>query len=293
MPVRFNPPPGWQVPPGFRPDAGWAPDPAWPPAPPGWEYWVDDAAPARPAPPAPPPPAALPPSVEPARRAETPAESTAVMEPVGQATTRLASPPPPAPPSSDRTGRSTAVASREPDARGAEPPGRAARRSATSRPGSLLIAGVAVACVALGCILGVMVSVVKTADAAQAVADAQRARDAAFELQTEVGEQQKAIDAMRAELEDREKALRDRESELTEKESQLTARQQELDDQVAEQEQQQVQQREQQEQDQAWFYWSCKDARKAGAAPIQQGQPGYRSGLDGNGNGWACEDGED
>nr|BFF19800.1 hypothetical protein GCM10025730_33210 [Promicromonospora thailandica] len=41
MPVRFNPPPGWQVPPGFRPDSAWAPDPSWPPAPPGWNYWVD------------------------------------------------------------------------------------------------------------------------------------------------------------------------------------------------------------------------------------------------------------
>jgi Skp family chaperone for outer membrane proteins len=127
----------------------------------------------------------------------------------------------------------------------------------------------------------------RTADAAQAVADAQRARDAAFELQTEVSGQREALDAMRTELEDRERTLRERESELVAKESELTARQQELDGQAAQQEQ-----RQQENENQAWFYWSCKDARKAGVAPIQQGQPGYRGALDPDDNGLACEDGE-
>ena len=46
MAQRFNAPPGWQVPEGFAPPTGWQPDPSWPPAPDGWNFWVDDAAPA-------------------------------------------------------------------------------------------------------------------------------------------------------------------------------------------------------------------------------------------------------
>src|SRR5699024_569429 len=46
MAQRFNAPPGWQVPEGFVPPTGWQPDPSWPPAPAGWNFWVDDAAPA-------------------------------------------------------------------------------------------------------------------------------------------------------------------------------------------------------------------------------------------------------
>ncbi|HYN72379.1 MAG TPA: excalibur calcium-binding domain-containing protein [Nakamurella sp.] len=37
------------------------------------------------------------------------------------------------------------------------------------------------------------------------------------------------------------------------------------------------------------FYDSCDDARAAGRGPISQGEPGYRSALDPNGNGVACE----
>jgi|SRR5665811_2019721 Excalibur calcium-binding domain len=37
------------------------------------------------------------------------------------------------------------------------------------------------------------------------------------------------------------------------------------------------------------YYKSCAAASKAGAAPITIGQPGYRTGLDPNGNGVACE----
>src|SRR5699024_3037002 len=46
MAQRFTAPPGWQVPEGFVPPTGWQPDPSWPPAPDGWNFWVDDAAPA-------------------------------------------------------------------------------------------------------------------------------------------------------------------------------------------------------------------------------------------------------
>ncbi|MEZ0244531.1 MAG: excalibur calcium-binding domain-containing protein [Sphingomonas sp.] len=36
-------------------------------------------------------------------------------------------------------------------------------------------------------------------------------------------------------------------------------------------------------------YAGCNDARAAGAAPIYAGQPGYRSEMDGDGDGIACE----
>jgi len=37
------------------------------------------------------------------------------------------------------------------------------------------------------------------------------------------------------------------------------------------------------------FYSGCDEARTAGAAPIHQGMPGYREGMDGDGDGIACE----
>ena len=37
------------------------------------------------------------------------------------------------------------------------------------------------------------------------------------------------------------------------------------------------------------YYSSCADARAAGAAPLHQGDPGYRSGLDRDGDGIACD----
>jgi len=37
------------------------------------------------------------------------------------------------------------------------------------------------------------------------------------------------------------------------------------------------------------FYSGCDEARAAGAAPIHQGTPGYREGMDGDGDGIACE----
>jgi Excalibur calcium-binding domain/Staphylococcal nuclease homologue len=37
------------------------------------------------------------------------------------------------------------------------------------------------------------------------------------------------------------------------------------------------------------YYENCTAARAAGAAPIYIGQPGYRAGLDGDGDGVACE----
>lgn len=37
------------------------------------------------------------------------------------------------------------------------------------------------------------------------------------------------------------------------------------------------------------YYAHCADARSRGAAPLYRGQPGYRSGLDRDGDGIACE----
>ena len=37
------------------------------------------------------------------------------------------------------------------------------------------------------------------------------------------------------------------------------------------------------------YYANCSEARAAGAAPLYVGDPGYRSGLDGDGDGVACE----
>ncbi|MGW5224099.1 excalibur calcium-binding domain-containing protein [Nocardia niigatensis] len=37
------------------------------------------------------------------------------------------------------------------------------------------------------------------------------------------------------------------------------------------------------------YYRSCADAKRAGAAPLYRGDPGYRSGLDRDGDGIACE----
>ncbi|WP_204745310.1 excalibur calcium-binding domain-containing protein [Glycomyces paridis] len=38
------------------------------------------------------------------------------------------------------------------------------------------------------------------------------------------------------------------------------------------------------------YYDNCDDARDAGAAPLYEDDPGYRAGLDGDGDGEACED---
>jgi hypothetical protein len=37
------------------------------------------------------------------------------------------------------------------------------------------------------------------------------------------------------------------------------------------------------------YYSSCADARAAGAAPLYLGEPGYRPGLDRDGDGVACD----
>jgi Excalibur calcium-binding domain len=41
--------------------------------------------------------------------------------------------------------------------------------------------------------------------------------------------------------------------------------------------------------DAAVYYQNCAAARAAGAAPLHAGEPGYRTGLDRDGDGTACE----
>lgn len=41
--------------------------------------------------------------------------------------------------------------------------------------------------------------------------------------------------------------------------------------------------------EQSAYYSGCNAARAAGVAPIYRGQPGYREGMDGDGDGIACE----
>lgn len=41
--------------------------------------------------------------------------------------------------------------------------------------------------------------------------------------------------------------------------------------------------------EQSVYYQGCDQARSAGAAPIYRGSPGYREGIDGDGDGIACE----
>ena len=37
------------------------------------------------------------------------------------------------------------------------------------------------------------------------------------------------------------------------------------------------------------YYSGCKAVRSAGKAPLHRGDPGYREGMDGDGDGIACE----
>lgn len=40
----------------------------------------------------------------------------------------------------------------------------------------------------------------------------------------------------------------------------------------------------------AVYYPGCREVRAEGKAPLHRGQPGYREGMDGDGDGIACED---
>jgi multidrug efflux pump subunit AcrA (membrane-fusion protein) len=174
-------------------------------------------------------------------------------------------------------------------------PGGSGRQRGARGPGAGLMAAIAVAGLALGVIIGVVVTAGQQADANQAIADAQNAQAGMDEQQADIDTQQAQIDKQRDEVAAREQALGEREAKLEEREQAL------------EQQEQQQQQEEQEQQEEDWeddgdnghgnnpgtvFYWNCDAVRAAGAAPLAAGQPGYLPHLDGNGNGVACEDGE-
>ncbi|QAY69605.1 excalibur calcium-binding domain-containing protein [Xylanimonas protaetiae] len=287
MAARFNPPPGWQVPAGFRPEPGWSPDPAWPVAPAGWEYWIEDAPVPHEqlhetlhlgtvaAPPAPPTGPGAPAASQPRTRSVA-REGAAIPLPDG-------------PLGHLRDGgvpASTAAPS------SAAPSGAAPSR-ARRRP-RYLVPMVAVACFALGVIVGVIVSLAQATDASQAALDASRAQEkAAAELAD--------LQAQRADLESDTKALDDREADLTaresavaQKEADQASRQTQLDQQ-AQQAQQQNQQNAQQPAQgtggtKHGGFQTCDDLRAAGVAtPIKRGDPGYSRLLDLDDNNYACD----
>jgi hypothetical protein len=84
--------------------------------------------------------------------------------------------------------------------------------------------------------------------------------------------------------------VRDRETELAAKQTELTTREQELADQAAAAQAAAAQSQAAQPAQRPVWFESCKAARRAGVAPIPQGQPGHRAELDKNGNGIACEE---
>lgn len=402
MPVRFNPPPGWQVPPGFRPDSTWAPDPSWPPAPPGWNYWVerpDSPQPgtehrhsAPPTPPAPPEPATGPdpdspadtrsdagtdtrtvaiqvvdtPGGRPAAGAPGPADlspletmgSTMTMAPISTPASpprpgsgpqpvyppQPGAAPPPPPPEAPAKGAGAGVlaALKGLGSRGANPssgptpsagqqsgPGRlgiedtghsgpggpssarprtvaptsggsrqgaGGRQSRSRPPGAGLMIAIAVAGLALGVIVGVVVTAGQQADANQAITDAQN-------IQAQLDEKNADIEAQRTQIKKQRDEVAEREQALGEREAQLKEREKALEQQEQQQQEQQQQEEQQQNNDNGpgngngdnpgtVFYWNCDAVRAAGAAPLSDGQPGYLPHLDRNGNGVACEDGE-
>ncbi|MGW2093495.1 excalibur calcium-binding domain-containing protein [Promicromonospora sukumoe] len=174
-------------------------------------------------------------------------------------------------------------------------PGGPARQGGARPPGVGLMVAIGIAGLALGVIIGVIITAGQQADANQAISDAQNIQSEIDDQRAEIEADLAQVDKQRDEVAKREQALGEREAQVKEQEAALKQQQ--------EQQQQQQQEQEQQEQEDdnngngngnggAVFYWNCDAVRAAGAAPLQSGQPGYLPHLDRNGNGVACEDGE-
>lgn len=93
----------------------------------------------------------------------------------------------------------------------------------------------------------------------------------------------------KAEEEQAKKAAEEAEAAKKAAEEQATQEQAAQAQQQAEQQAQQQQQQAQQQAPQDVYYPNCAAARAAGAAPLYQGQPGYSTKLDRDGDGVACE----
>src|SRR5690606_36412637 len=171
----------------------------------------------------------------------------------------------------------------------APPSGRRPDGKAGSRgPGTGLMIAVGVAALALGVIIGVVVTAGQQADANQAIADARTAQAGIDEQLADIEAEQARLKTQRDEVAAREQALGEREAKLEERGAQR----------------QQEQERRARGGDRGTgdgdggngpgtvFYWNCDAVRAAGAAPLAAGQPGYLPHLDRNGNGVACEAGE-
>ena len=124
-------------------------------------------------------------------------------------------------------------------------------------------------------------------DSAKAAASARASASAAAEASASAAASARAsASAAAAEEQARQEAAR-----AAEEQAQQEAQQQEA-------QQQETQQQDQSESDQTQeqsggssgtYYANCKEARAAGAAPIYQGEPGYRAELDRDHDGIACE----
>ena len=175
--------------------------------------------------------------------------------------------------------------------------GTSGRQGGPRSPGTGLMVAIAVAGLALGVIIGVVVTAGQQADANQAITDAQTLRS---EIETERAD----IEAERSQLKKQRDEVAEREQALGERDAKLDEREAALEQQEQQQEEEQREQEEEEENDRdgdgngngrnpgTVFYWNCDAVRAAGAAPLSNGQPGYLPHLDRNGNGVACEDGE-
>jgi hypothetical protein len=152
-----------------------------------------------------------------------------------------------------------------------------------------LIPGVAIACFALGVIVGVMASMVQASDAGQATIDAQRAQAQVIEEREDLKAQREDIEADKAALVQREADVAARETAASQKEAELVQAQ----DQLTQQQNQQNQQPQQDEQARGGGgdgFRTCDELRAQGIqTPIKKGDPGYSHYLDLDGNRFACE----
>lgn len=200
MAVRFAPPPAWPVPPGFTPTTDWHPDPSWPPAPPGWVFWVDDAA---------------------APAVDDPAHAV-----VSSTMVLPTLPPAAAAPSTTAGLGPLALPSVDDDVD--EHAGSARRWVVPSVVG---LAGVAV-----GLLVGIGLTLSAQADAEEATAAAERVQAEVAAEREQLEAERADLEAQREQVDAAQAGLTEREATVAQAEEDLATRTQELDERAAEQE---------------------------------------------------------